>query len=116
MDGISNLIERLAGNPDYIKFLLVERPYIRSAMLSRSPLIDSEDRVSSYSVSLGNALHNDLIELDLWLDTLSPQDRALLADWAEREEGKQVYGVAKMRRVGKLLKKYGDQRGATSAS
>lgn len=109
MQNVENLVYKIAGDPDYIRFLLVERPYIRSALLARGQIYDQEVRNESYSSVIGNNLHNDIIELEAWLDTLRPQDRQMLEAWAERAEGKPYFGRAYMRRVHTLVNKYAEE-------
>jgi hypothetical protein len=107
---VEDLVFKIAGDPDYIRFLLVERPYIRSALLARGQIYDQEQRNESYSSVIGNNLHNDIIELEQWLDTLRPSDRRMLEEWAERAEGKPYFGRAYMRRVHALVNKYAEDR------
>jgi len=108
-DSIDGLVFRIAGEPDYIKFLLVERPYIRAAVECPPQVYDQDDRVDMYSSMVGNALHNDIIELEEWLDTLSPQDRAMVLAWCERAEGKPYFGRAFMRRVRKIVNEHAEE-------
>lgn len=103
VSGIERLIDGLRGDPAYVKFLLIERPYIRSALMPRSPFLSSEDRVDAYPTTIGNPLHNDIIELEMWLNSLSPQDRSLLLSWASREDRAPSFGWASIRRVNALL-------------
>lgn len=107
------LLDDLKGDPGYIRFLLVERSRIRSALLAPSMVFGAEAKTLAYSGSIGNALHNDIIELDSWLATLSPQDQELLLSWADNEEVRPAYGTAHFqgsRRARKLLKTYGDSQ------
>lgn len=113
---VENLVYQIAGDPDYIRFLLVERPYIRSALLARGQIYDQEQRNESYSSVIGNNLHNDIIELEAWLDTLRPQDRQMLLAWAERAEGKPYFGRAYMRRVHTLVNDYAGERDDAQAA
>lgn len=108
-DTVDTLVFRIAGEPDYIRFLLVERPYIRSALDTAPQVYDQDDRVDMYSSSVGNALHNDIIELEEWLDTLAPQDREMLLAWGERAEGKPYFGRAFMRRVRKIVNEHAEE-------
>jgi hypothetical protein len=82
---VEHLVESLRGDPLYVKFLLVELPYIRSALEARGVCLDDEYRASAYSTSVGNALHLDILDLSEWLFSLSPQDRKLLVDWAAND-------------------------------
>lgn len=119
---VDTLVESLGGDPGYVRFLLVERPYIRSAMTRMNAILDAEARSLSYSTVVGNALHNDLIELESWLRTLSPRDRNLLLRWAEGEEIRPVFGRARTastqgsRRVRRLLQQYEESRREQEAS
>ncbi len=111
---VDSLIDKLCGDPEYVKFLLVERPRIRSAIEARPPLPDEESRVEAFSTTIGNPLHNELIELEQWLDSLAPQDRDLLLDWAEKA-GRQSVGSKRIgrrqggSRAAKLIKQYADR-------
>lgn len=80
--GVDYLIDRLRGDPLYIKYLLVEYPYVRAALEAHGAAASDEDKVEAYSSSIGNALHNDIIELDQWLSTLDPNDVKALFKWA----------------------------------
>lgn len=82
---VDSLVETLRGDPLYVKYLLVELPYIRSALLARGVCLDDEYLSSSYSSSIGNSMHLDIIDLTAWLDSLSPQDREALVSWALNE-------------------------------
>lgn len=79
-------------------------------------ILDVEARTLAYSTVVGNALHNDLIELESWLSTLSQQDRSLLLSWAEGEGVRPVFGRARTanaqgsRRVRRLLQQYEESR------
>lgn len=101
---VESLIDSLKGDPAYVKFLLVERPYIRSALLARGAFLSSEDRVDAFPSSVGNPFHNDIIELEMWLSSLSPQDRSLLISWAAQEDASPTFGWASIRRVNALVK------------
>lgn len=105
---IDYVIDSITGDPDYIKFLLVERPYIRSALEAKGFEFDPVARTLAYSSGIGNALHNDVIELEIWLNGLSPQDRNLLLRWAESAGDRVSLGVASMRRIRGLISQYGE--------
>jgi hypothetical protein len=118
---VENLVASLGGDPNYVKFLLVERPRIRSAMDAMPMPLDEEDRVDAFSTALGNSLHHDLIDLETWLCTLTDSDRCLLQDWAENA-GRQVFGSARLmkskkgQRVIQLVNEYGARNDHKEAS
>lgn len=103
---IESIVFSLDGDIDYIKFLIAEQPYIRSAMLANSPPSDPEEWTGRYPTTIGNALHCDLIELEAWLETLSPIDRQILTEWANRQKAKPYFAAAKIRRVKHLIGKF----------
>jgi hypothetical protein len=103
---IESIVFSLDGDIDYIKFLIAEQPYIRSAMLATSPPSDPEEWTGRYPNTIGNALHCDLIELEAWLETLSPIDRQILTEWANRQKAKPYFAAAKIRRVKHLIGKF----------
>ncbi len=103
---IESIVFSLDGDIDYIKFLIAEQPYIRSAMLATSPPSDPEEWTGRYPTTIGNALHCDLIELEAWLETLSPIDREILTEWANRQKAKPYFAAAKIRRVKHLIGKF----------
>jgi hypothetical protein len=114
---VDTLVDTLGGDPQYVKFLLVERPYIKAALVRMTAVIDEEARLLAYPSSVGNALHNDIIELETWLACLSKQDREVLEEWAAHA-GRQVYGSARMgktrksKRVMQLIKEFGEHQNA----
>lgn len=103
---IESIVFSLDGDIDYIKFLIAEQPYIRSAMLATSPPSDPEEWTGRYPTTIGNALHCDLIELEAWLETLAPIDRQILTEWANRQKAKPYFAAAKIRRVKHLIGKF----------
>jgi hypothetical protein len=103
---IESIVFSLDGDIDYIKFLIAEQPYIRSAMLATSPPSDPEEWTGRYPTTIGNALHCDLIELEAWLETLSQIDREILTEWANRQKAKPYFAAAKIRRVKHLIGKF----------
>lgn len=91
---IDSIVEELDGDPLYVRYLLGELPYIRSALYARGVCLDEEDRNNQHSPSIGNALHNDIIELEAWFRGLTPQDQAILTDWIVNESpNRQPYGA-----------------------
>lgn len=78
---IDSLVAELDGDPMYVKYLLGELPYIKSALYARGVCLDEEARASQHSATIGNALHLDIIELESWFSGLSPQDQELLIQW-----------------------------------
>lgn len=107
---IDYIVYRLDGNPEYIKYLLAQRPYIRSAITYPPKPMDDESRADLYSSSIGGAIHCDIIELDIWLETLSHEDRSLLFSWAEKQGRKPAFGAARIRRVEVLVKQWRSRR------
>jgi hypothetical protein len=107
---IDSIVYTLDGNMDYIKFLIAEQPYIRSAMEATSPPTDPDEAVGRYPTSVGSALHCDLIELESWFKTLSPFDRGILTEWASRTKVKPYFAAAKIRRVKHLIGKFPQAR------
>jgi hypothetical protein len=107
---VDRLIDRARGDPNYVAFLLIERPYIRSALLARGTPLDTVDRTLTFPVTIGNAFHDDLIELELWMSSLSPNDRELLERWSMREDVSPAYGRAYVRRVKSLLRDHARQQ------
>lgn len=82
---VDSLVNELDGDPLYVRYLLAELPYIRSALYARGVCLDEEARISQHSSSIGNALHLDVIELESWFHGLSPSDQNLLLDWVENK-------------------------------
>lgn len=78
---IDSLVSELDGDPLYVRYLLGELPYIKSALFARGVCLDEEARTEQHSSSIGNALHLDVIELESWFGGLAPQDQELLVDW-----------------------------------
>lgn len=91
--GSDGIINKIRGNPDYVKFLLIEYPRIRSALDVQALTLDEEERIARHPTSVGSALHLDLIELDEWLASLSPQDRIYIKRWISRQERAPVVGT-----------------------
>jgi hypothetical protein len=107
---IDSIVYSLDGDIDYLKFLIAEQPYIRSAMLATSPPTDPEEWTGRYPTTIGNALHCDLIELEAWMETLAPNDRYILTEWANRQKAKPYFAAAKIRRVKHLIGKFPQAR------
>jgi hypothetical protein len=107
---IDSIVYSLDGDIDYIKFLIAEQPYIRSAMEAISPPSDPEEWTGRYPTTIGNALHCDLIELEAWLETIQPSDRVILSEWANRQRAKPYFAAAKIRRVKHLIGKFPQAR------
>jgi hypothetical protein len=103
---VDSIIDRVGGDPGYIRFLLVERPYIRSALTARGVFLDEEARTLAYPSTIGNSLHNDIIAIESWLETLSPQDQKLIDDWASRQTAKPVFGGTQMGRIYRLIEAF----------
>lgn len=82
---IDALVDSVAGDPAYLKFLLAEYPYIMSALEARGQCFDEEWRIDAYSASIGNNLHLDVIDLVEWLKQQSPYDVHALQQWAYGE-------------------------------
>lgn len=107
---IDSIVYSLSGDIDYIKFLIAEQPYIRSAMEAISPPSDPEEWTGRYPTTIGNALHCDLIELEAWLETIQTSDRIILTEWANRQRAKPYFAAAKIRRVKHLIGKFPQAR------
>jgi hypothetical protein len=99
--GIDSVIDRVQGDKDYIKFLLVEAPYIRSALYARGMQFDPEYATTAYPTTIGNALHCDLIELEAWLSTQTRADVQLLLAWASHSprSSRTAFSKPKIRRA-----------------
>lgn len=78
---IDALVAELDGDPLYVRYLLGEMPYIKSALYARGVCLDEESRATQHSSTIGNALHLDIIELESWFKGLAPQDQELLIQW-----------------------------------
>lgn len=113
---VDSIIDQVGGSPGYIRFLLAERVYIRSALDARGVCLDEEARTLMYPTSIGNSLHNDLIEIERWIETLSSHDRRLLDGWAERLPIKPVYAGTQMGRINRLVEAYINERETTRAT
>lgn len=100
---IDSIVDKIGGSPDYVVYLLAERHAILSALLAPAQRYSREDWALGYSNTIGSSLHNDIIDLDMWLATLSKQDRYLLRNWAIRSEIRPVFGRAQIRRVRSLV-------------
>lgn len=107
---VDSIIDSLGGDPGYIKFLLAERPYIRSALMARGVCFDEEARTLAYPTSIGNSLHNDLIEIERWLTTLSPQDKDLLNGWASGSTARPAFGGTQLGRINRLIEAFIHER------
>jgi hypothetical protein len=105
---VDAIINRVSGDPSYIEFLLVERHNIRSALEAKGMCFD-EEWTQAYPSTIGNALHCDLIELEMWLDELSVQDRAIVELWADGQLERPTYGQAKIRRARSLLRRFAER-------
>jgi len=103
---VDSLVESLSGDPSYIRFLISERPYIRAALEARSYCYDEEYRIMAYPTSVGSSLHLDLLVLEDWLKTLSPQDRKMLNDWADETKNRPSFSSPKMGRVRVLIERF----------
>lgn len=100
---IDSLVDKIGGDANYVRFLLAERPAILSALLAPAQKYNAEDKTLGYPTTVGSSLHNDIIELDQWMATLSKQDRYLLRNWALHSDIRPVFGRAQIRRVQKLI-------------
>jgi hypothetical protein len=113
MSNVDFLLDRLSGDPAYIRFLIAERPYIRAALEARGYNYSAESRTESYPASIGNALHLDLLMLEDWLKTLSPQDRKLLQEWSETVMSAPAFSYPKIGRVRHLVREFARATQAT---
>lgn len=96
---IDSIIDSIEGDPRYIRFLLLNQPYIRSSLLARGVCLDEEYLTMRFSDSIGNALHLDMIEVETWLSGLDPQSQRLIAQWVVNDRTPQEpYARASVRR------------------
>lgn len=75
-------------NSDYLRKLLVERPYIRARLENAGGSViltgvaaDTES-LSEYSSQIGSSFHLDLIEAEMLLRELPQEQQVALAQWA----------------------------------
>lgn len=75
-------------NSDYLRKLLVERPYIRARLENAGGSViltgvaaDTE-ALSEYSSQIGSSFHLDLIEAEMLLRELPQEQQVALAQWA----------------------------------
>jgi hypothetical protein len=107
---VDYIVNRLDSDPNYIKYLLVVRPYVMSALTYPPHPYDEEARLEMYSSAIGSPLHCDVIELNTWLETLSQEDNRLLFSWAEKQGAKPAFGAARIRRVDRLVADWNKRR------
>lgn len=107
---VDYIVNRLDSDPNYIKYLLVVRPYVMSALTYPPHPYDEEARLEMYSSAIGSPLHCDVIELNTWLETLSAEDNRLLFSWAEKQGAKPAFGAARIRRVERLVGDWNKRR------
>ena len=107
---VDYIVNQLDSDPNYIKYLLVVRPYVISALTYPPHPYDEEARLEMHSSAIGNPLHCDIIELNTWLGTLSTEDKRLLFSWAEKQGAKPAFGAARIRRVESLVKDWKKRR------
>jgi hypothetical protein len=100
---VDYIVNRIDSDPNYVKYLLVVRPYVMSSLTYPPHPYDEESRVEMYSSAIGSSLHCDIIELNTWLETLSQEDKRLLFSWAEKQGAKPAFGAARIRRVDRLV-------------
>lgn len=111
----------------YIRRLIVEAPYIYERLYNPSGSIilqqhaASPSYMNSYSSSIGNAFHNDVIDVFVLLnERFSNEERRVIYDWAmglNSYQAAEYYGVKgdvirkrRQRVVDKLRKEIGDER------
>lgn len=111
----------------YIRKLIVEAPYIYERLYNPSGSIilhqhaTTPSYMTSYSTSIGNSFHNDLIDVSIILNkNFSQEERRLIYDWAMGLNSKQAadyYGVTgnvvrkrRQRVVKKLRSQIDEQR------
>lgn len=109
----------------YIRRLIVEAPYIYERLYNPSGSIilqryaGSPSYLNSYSTSIGNPFHNDLIDVSVLLnERFSKEERKTIYDWAmglNSYQAAEYYGVKgdvirkrRQRVVDKLKKEIGD--------
>ena len=92
------------GDDDaYVKFLIAEGPYIRSALDARGVCFDEEYNSYKYPSSIGSSLHCDLIEVEAYLATLSPHDREVILGWARALPDKPIRWPSRLAKVSRIL-------------
>lgn len=108
---IDSLVAQLDGDPLYVRYLLGELPYIKSALYARGVCLDEEARTLQHSASIGNALHLDVIELESWFSGLAPQDQEILTDWViNQSPSRQPYGKRLLKTTrGKRIRQLTDE-------
>lgn len=102
---VENVLADVGNDAAYVKFLIAERPYIRSALEARGVCLDEEYNAASYSSSIGSSLHCDLVEVEAWLSTLSPMEREIVTNWAE-QTNKPIRWPSRLSKVSRILKRY----------
>lgn len=109
---IDKIIYRISGDPSYIEFLIVEHDHIKSALEAKGPSLDVE-YLQDYPSTIGSALHCDIIELDLWLGELSPNDRELLQRYVIMQDHIPAFGRANIRHCKRLMKGFAERNAAS---
>jgi len=107
---VDYIVNQLDSDPNYIKYLLLVRPYVLSALTYPPHPYEEESRLEMYSSAIGSPLHCDIIELNTWLETLSQEDNRLLFSWAEKQGAKPAFGAARIRRVDRLVADWNKRR------
>lgn len=109
----------------YIRRLIIEAPYIYERLYNPSGSIilqqyaASPSYLNSYSSTIGNSYHNDLIDVSILLkERFSKEERKLIYDWAmglNSYQAAEYYGVngdvirkRRQRVVAKLRKEIDD--------
>lgn len=103
---MESVLNEVGNDEAYVKFIIAERPYIKSALEARGVCFDEEYNAGSYPSSIGSSLHCDLIEVEAWLATLSPQERETITSWAESTPEKPIRWPSRLRKVSRILRSY----------
>lgn len=78
---IDSIVASIEGDPRYVRFLLLQQPYIRSALYARGVSLDEEYLTTRFSGEIGNSFHLDLIEVEVWLSEIDATSRRRIVEW-----------------------------------
>jgi hypothetical protein len=96
---------REVGNDDaYVKFLIAEKDYIRSALDARGVCFDEEYNASAYPSSIGSSIHCDLIEVEAWLDSLPAFQQKVVLEWANSLYNRPIRWPSRLAKVARILR------------
>lgn len=83
-------------NNDYMRRLLIERPYIRAKLenpggsVIQTGVTADTEALTEYSSQIGSSFHLDLIETEMQLSDLPTEEQQVLLAWAEGMSAKQA--------------------------